>query len=187
MNKKILLLALLLLLPFLALRAQELVVPEGFEIVDSLVFVPLSAEDTTISGQTIYSVMSGNVSFSQPAAVQDALARHIENNAQKQMNGYRIRIFFDNKQTARGDSEAAVGRFKAKYPGYAAYRTFTNPFVKVTVGDFRTHAEALAALRQIKVDCPSAFIVRERFRYPALGDDSFRVDTIRIVRRQNAE
>ena len=187
MNKKTLLLALLALLPLLTLRAQELVVPEGYETVDSLVYVPLSVEDTTLTGQNIYSVMSGNVSFTQPVSVQDALAKHVENNAQKQMNGYRIRIFFDNKQTARGDSEAAVGRFKAKYPGYAAYRTFTSPFFKVTVGDFRTRAEALAALKQIKIDFPSAFIVRERFRYPALGEDSFRVDTIRIVRRQNPE
>ena len=188
MNKKtLLILALLLLLPLTGLRAQELVVPEGYEVVDSLIYVPLSVEDTTISGQTIYSAMSGNVSITQPAAVQDALSRHIESNAQKQMNGYRIRIFFDNKQTARGDSEAAVGRFKAKYPGYSAYRTFTSPFFKVTVGDFRTRAEALAALKQIKIDFPSAFIVRERFRYPALGDDSFRVDTLRIVRRKPLE
>ena len=106
MNKKILLL-LLFLLPLPGLRAQELVVPEGYEVVDSLIYVPLSVEDTTISGKTIYSVMSSNVSFTQPVAVQDALSKHIENNASKQMNGYRIRIFFDNKQTARGDSEAA--------------------------------------------------------------------------------
>ena len=65
----------------------------------------------------------------------------------------------------------------------SAYRRFTSPYFKVTVGDYRNKSEALAALKDIKKDFPTAFIVRERFRYPSLGNTSaYKVDTLKILK-----
>ena len=167
----------------LAVRLGAQTAPEGYVLVDSLVFTPLSAVDSTLRGETIWSAMPDAVSVHQSGRSRIALADQTERNARKNFSGYRIRIFFDNKQSARGASEAAVSRFKALHPGTAAYRSFANPFFKVTVGDYRTKSEALAALQYIKPDFPTAFIVREKFKYPAINNNhAFKIDTLRILK-----
>lgn len=167
---------------FQALPAQNSV-PEGYILVDSLVFTPLSAVDSTLKGQSIWTAMPGSVRILQTSGTRRTVSAHIEKNARKTVQGYRIRIFFDNKQNSRGASEAALSRFKALHPGTAAYRTFSNPFFKVTVGDYRTRSEALAALQYIKPDFPSAFIVKEKLRYPAINNlKAFKVDTLKVLR-----
>ena len=60
-------------------------------------------------------------------------------------------------------------RFKGMFPDVAAYRTYSNPFFKVTVGDFRTKSEATRLLQQVKGSFPSAFIVKETINYPPVG------------------
>ena len=84
------------------------------------------------------------------------------------MDGFRVRIFFDNKQTARTESEQIVEDFTATYPGTAVYRIYENPYFKVTVGDFRTKSEAMRFMRRIRKTYPQAFITREIIRYPPL-------------------
>ena len=99
------------------------------------------------------------------------------------MNGFRVRIFFDNKQNSRGASEAAMNRFKGAFPGIPAYRSFTSPHFKVTVGDFRTKSEALRLLQAVKGMFPSAFIVKERINYPAADrGHAYVADTVQVYR-----
>lgn len=178
--KKILSAIALILFSGLALNAQA---PQGYEWADSLVYTPVSAIDKDLQGRDIYSAMPENVTIHQAPALKDSLARYITRNEKRTVNGYRIRIFFDNKQDSRGASEAVAGRFRALYPGYNVYRSFANPFFKVTVGDFRTKSEANVALRVIVNDFPSAFVVREKFRFPALDPASYTVDTVRVLRK----
>ena len=165
----------------IALRAQT--APEGYQYVDSLVFTRLSDVDSTLAGQNVFSVMPEGVQVNQAANVRNAVEMTPRSSSTQMVSGYRIRIFFDNSQTARRESEAALYRFKVKNPGVAAYRSFASPYFKVTVGDYRNKSEALAALQSIRKDFPSAFIVRERFRYPSLGNTSaFKVDTLKILK-----
>jgi hypothetical protein len=84
------------------------------------------------------------------------------------MEGFRVRIFFDNKQTARAESEQIVEDFSTKHPGIAVYRIYENPYFKVTVGDFRTKSEAVRFMHRIRRTYPQAFITREIIRYPPL-------------------
>lgn len=171
----------ILLLAAESLRAQT--PPEGYQYVDSLVFTRLSDVDSTLAGQSVFSVMPEGVSVNQDGSIRNAVEMKASGSSRQMVGGYRIRIFFDNSQTARGESEAALYRFKVKNPGVAAYRSFVSPYFKVTVGDYRNKSEALAALKTIKRDFPTAFIVRERFRYPALGNTSaYKVDTLKILR-----
>lgn len=127
-----------------------------------------AAVDSTLIGKSIFNLMP-NVTIHQSQNILTAMNRQISSNSSRKVSGFRVRIFNDNKQNSRGASEAAMARFKGMYPGVAAYRTYSNPFFKVTVGDFRTKSEAMQLMQSIKGSFPSAFIVKETINYPPVG------------------
>ena len=63
-------------------------------------------------------------------------------------------------------SGGAYGTFLKIFKGIPAYRSYVNPYFKVSVGDFRTKAEAMEKLIHIKRVFPAAFIVKEKIRFP---------------------
>ncbi|MCQ2184912.1 MAG: hypothetical protein MJY62_05840, partial [Bacteroidales bacterium] len=154
------------------LRGQDLIpytpgqeVPSGYEVVDSLVNVPIPLIDTSLVGRSVFDVMpsasdgdKGTVSVHQSRELQEAMASHVLSNGKRTIPGFRVRIFFDNKRTSRGDSESARQRFERLYPGIKTYRTYSNPYFKVTVGNFRTRSEAMEMLSGISRNFPSAFV-----------------------------
>ena len=146
---------------------------------DSLVYVPAASLDESLVGQSVFN----SVTVHQSQAIANAIASKIERNKSRKIAGYRVRIFFDNKQNARTASEAAMGRFKAAYPGHGAYRSFASPYFKVTVGDFRTKSEAMQLMRSLKSDFPSAFVVKENINYPIVDrSHAYVVDTVAVAR-----
>ena len=169
-----------------SLRAQEIVVPQGYQLVDSVVVRQSAQMDTTLAGKDIFSLLGngkGNVTVIQSERIRNGMSRHIEENKTEKISGYRVRIYFDNKQNSRGASEEAQRRFQASHPGIMAYRSFTSPFFKVTVGDFRTRSEAIQLMQQISGEYPTAFIVKETINYPVVDKkDSYIIDTLRLVR-----
>lgn len=145
---------------------------------DSLVYVPASTVDESLQGKNIFNY----VTVHQSQSIANAMSSKIERNKSRKMTGYRVRIFFDNKQNARNASEAAMNRFKAAYPGHGAYRTFASPYFKVTVGDFRTKSEAMQMMQRLKGDFPSAFVVKENINFPIVDKaHSYVVDTVRVA------
>ena len=169
---------------------QEFVIPEGFELVDSIVYRPAAAVDTLLVGRNILDIMpkkdSGafsNVNVNQTPQIDTALMQHVVSNASRTLSGYRVRIFFDNKQTARVASEETLKRFESMYHDVVAYRTYANPYFKVTVGDFRTKSEAMALLERIRYEFPSAFVVKENISFPVVDtENAFVVDTVKVLR-----
>ena len=159
-------------------------IPEGYTVVDSLVFTRVSAIDMTIAGRDIFSLLPEDVRVYQSDAIRAAVERRVAVNETENFQGYRIRIYFDNSQKAREASSSILYVFRVRHPGIPAYRTFDSPNFKVTVGDFRTRSEALSALKSLQSEYPSAFIVREKFKYPSMsGENDFKVDTVRVFRR----
>jgi hypothetical protein len=167
---KILLLLVLLLFGAPALRAQSLETEEMTEIEHAGDEVQV---DSTLVGRDVFSALPEGVVVRQSPAVRAALGRQVTANAGKSYSGFRIRLFFASNRTAREESASVIRRFNEMYPHIEAYRSFSSPNFKVTVGNFRTRLEAEALLRKLKPDFPDAFIVRERFKYPSIG----RVDT----------
>lgn len=171
-----------------ALSAQT--VPDGYELVDSVVYRPVSAVDTTLAGKDVFLVMPSrragddvDVIVRQSDNIQASMRQHIESNSKRTIPGYRVRIFFDNKQTARTESENTLKKFNGLFPDVMAYRIYANPYFKVTVGDFRTKSEAMALLARIKGDFPSAFVVKENIAYPVVdSDNAVVVDTVKVLR-----
>lgn len=153
--KKFLIIAILALFPGLVLRAQEYRVDNGASQVDS-----------TLMGRSILSVMGSGVTVNQSRTMRSALDSYISNNAAKKLTGYRIRVYFDNGQSARMRSESIARSVSNAFPGIGVYRTFESPNFKVTVGDFRTKDEALKVYHSLKATYPTAIILRETINYP---------------------
>ena len=127
-----------------------------------------SRVDSTLVGRSIFNLLpsreKGNkatVTVRQSPEIKEAFNRQVAANASKRVVVYRIRIYNDNKQNARSASESAMNRFKAMYPGVAAYRSYVNPFFKVTVGNFHSRPEADRMLQQLRGSFPTAFVVKE--------------------------
>lgn len=169
---------------------EQIVVPDGYELVDSLIYRPVSTVDTTLVGKDVFAVMpsrdmgtSAGVTVNQTDAVRDAMRRQVEVNGSRTLSGYRIRIFFDNKQTARVESEETLKRFESLFHDVVAYRTYANPYFKVTVGDFRTRSEAMAHLERIRREFPSAFVVKENIEFPVVDmEHAYVTDTVKVLR-----
>lgn len=189
-------LSILLISLMVGLFAPESVaqtVPDGYELVDSVVYRPVAAVDSTLAGKDIFLVLpSGkagddvNVEIHQSDLIRNSTRQHISSNAKRNSTGYRVRIFFDNRQTARNESENTLKRFKQLFPEVAAYRIYANPYFKVTVGDFRTKTEAMSLLTRIKGAFPSAFVVKESIEYPVVDSDNAVVaDTVKVLRPVN--
>ena len=173
-----------------SVSAQEIEVPKGYELVDSLVYRHVSGVDTLLVGKDVFHIMplkanggNADVEIYQSQEVANALRKQIQDNFKRTMNGYRVRIFFDNKQTARVESEETIKKFEAMYHDVKAYRTYANPYFKVTVGDFRTKSEAMELLARIKREFPSAFVVKESIEFPVVDkDNAYIVDTVKVLR-----
>lgn len=169
---------------------QEIVIPEGYELVDSVIYRPAAAVDTALVGKNIYQVLPSKdrgsvaeVVLHQTDSIYSAMDSHLKDNASRTLSGYRIRIFFDNKQSARVASEEALKKFESLFHDVSAYRSYANPYFKVTVGDFRTKSEAMSYLERIRKDFPSAFVVKENIAFPVIDkDNSFVTDTIKVMR-----
>ena len=84
------------------------------------------------------------------------------------------------------ESEETLKKFESKYHDVKAYRTYANPYFKVTVGDFRTKSEAMDLLSRIKREFPTAFVVKESIEFPVVDkDNAYVVDTIKVLRPIN--
>lgn len=186
--KRINILTVILVISFSAFNAitasaQQTDVPEGYELVDSVIYRPVASVDSTLAGKNIFNVLPSEVNVRQSQQIANSMKSHVASNASRTMSGYRVRIFFDNKQTARTESEAALNKFRGLYPDVKAYRIYANPYFKVTVGDFRTKSEAMALLARIKGAFPSAFVVKENIEYPVVDKDNAVIaDTIKVMR-----
>jgi len=139
--------------------------------IDTLAVTPSISLDSTILGKSIFDVLpsrskgdSAGVVINQDPSVRSALKYRTASNTFKEINGYRVRIYFSNAQNARSASSEAAARFAELFPGYPVYRSYINPNFKVTVGDFRTESEALRLRESVKGVFPAAFIVKEKIK-----------------------
>lgn len=170
--------------------AQVLDAPEGYEYVDSLVYTPKASVDSSLVGKDVFRDMPSRnhgdpatVEIGQSELLERSMRQHIQKNSSRTLSGYRVRIFFDNKQSARHESEQTLKRFRTMYPDVAVYRTYTNPYFKVTVGDCRTKSEAMKLLSRIKANFSGAFVVKENIEYPLVDDEAaYTVDTVKVLR-----
>ncbi|MCD7969470.1 MAG: hypothetical protein LUF87_03870 [Alistipes sp.] len=131
----------------------------------------LIAGATTASGQDAAAVVGrlsvpdgpGGASITVTEKGEAASIVRMASSARRntRVNGYRVRIFFDNKQNARGQANAALNRFRELYPGIPADMKYDVPDFKVTAGYCLTNEEAIILWGRIKNQFPKAFLIPE--------------------------
>ena len=96
----------------------------------------------------------GKVQVVQEACVTSLMNKkksEWENKTQLTFNGYRVQVYMGNRQrTSKTEAESRENRIKAKFPEYNTYISFSSPFWKLRVGDFRYHADALVFAQKLK-------------------------------------
>lgn len=126
----------------------------------------LARMDSTYVGKSILSVIGPGAEINQTTQVRQALYNYVSSNASKSVQGYRIRVFYDNSPQARVRSESIAAYLRAQYPETGVYRSFESPNYKVTIGDFRTKDEALKIYNALKGTYPTAYIIKENINFP---------------------
>lgn len=135
----------------------------GAQQLDSLTRASM---DTTLVGRDIMTLVGSKVTVTQSMPVRAALNNYIHSNGGKKIQGYRIRVFYDNSPQARTRSESIAAYVRSQFPENGVYRTFEAPNYKVTVGDFRSKEEALKIYMALKSIYPTAYIIKESINYP---------------------
>lgn len=111
----------------------------------------------------------GNITIHQPAALDSLLVRQLapagveakteaaeETASRQSRSGYRVQIFEDNNpHTARRQAEAYNARMHSEFPHINSYISFNSPYWRVKAGDFKSRAEAEAALSELRQAFPS--------------------------------
>lgn len=93
--------------------------------------------------------------------IDSLLFRNMDRRLKYKDLGYRVLIFSQSGNHSKNGALEAKSYFEFIYPETKAYISFEEPYFKVKVGNFYNRYEAEIFLRQIKLDYPYAFIVRD--------------------------
>lgn len=123
-----------------------------------------------------------NVNIIQPEELNKRLMRHEHSSAVEsgelkrggamtKLVGYRIQVFMDNNQrTAKSEAQIKERNITSRFPQIGTYLSYTPPYWRLRVGDFRTREEAVEMMSQIKKEFPGyareIIIVRDRVNVP---------------------
>lgn len=85
--------------------------------------------------------------------------------------GYRVQVFSDNNaRTARNEARSKQRAVGTRFAQYRTYVTYSTPYWRVKVGDFRTQEEANSAATAIRRAFPGfaneVRVVRDRINIP---------------------
>ncbi len=118
---------------------------------------------------------TARVRLFQDSRLTDRLARNAGNSASfgtpshMTVRGYRIQVFSDNNQRhSKDEAYQKASVIKNLFPDMSTYVTFTSPFWRLRVGDFRSYEEANAKLVELKEAFP-------RFREMRIVKDMIRL------------
>lgn len=151
--------------------------------------IPFSnAQDTSAQNRNVTSIFDslqdtgpgmGSVVIHQPDAVRNMVGKRLHGNNVEEsngeyfliMDGFRTQIFSGNNQRSSKDEAFRKEKeIKEIFPELPTYVTYTAPFWKLRVGDFRSHDEAYHMLRSLKDAFPSygkeMYIVSEKIKIP---------------------
>jgi hypothetical protein len=106
-----------------------------------------------------------NVTITADSNIDSLLKKRIElNSGKKTMQGYRIQLFYGQRQKAL-DIKAQFIRY---YPDEVVHLVYEAPNFKVRVGDFRSKNEAYPLYYDLKRKFAGCFLVRDEINFPKL-------------------
>ncbi len=109
------------------------------------------------------------ITLVQDKRVNELVNLHVASNESEKglMPGFRVQIFFGASKKNALKEKAG---FVEKLPDYKGYVIYDAPYFKVRVGDFRTHLEAQKLHKELYMDYPGAFIVKDMIPIPDWED-----------------
>lgn len=158
--RKYLTLAAVLLASAAVMRAEEPPADSVMAVTDTLALQDSVAE-RYMSYDSLMAYLGDAVIMSD--SLEKAMTEQVEKNKARKTQVYRVRIYFDNSKDARTISQQIVDTFSVYHPGVPVFRSYDNPYFKVTVGEFRTKSDAMRFLEAIRKEYPTVFLVRESF------------------------
>ena len=121
----------------------------------------------------------GEVIVHQSAAIEQLIGERMagvnvettDSVAYLKIQGYRTQVFSGNNQRASKDEAFSKEKeIKELFPDIPTYVSYTAPFWKLRIGDFRSHEEAYHMMRQLMAAFPKygkeMYIVREEIKIP---------------------
>lgn len=110
----------------------------------------------------------GTVVINQSMHISQLLNDRLwQNTKNPGMQGFRVRIFLETGQNARSRSNQVMYAFMEKYPGVKVYQDYSNPYWKISVGDFRNKESAQKFYQKLLGEYPKAFLVPDWINFPS--------------------
>lgn len=114
------------------------------------------------------STMAQDLDISQDPRVDSLIFLHKKiNELDSLVSGYRVQIYFESGNYSKDLAIEIAEKFKEDYPLVPYYLSFSEPYYRIRVGDFRTIIEAKGFLKDIIKDYPAAFEVKDRIYFPS--------------------
>lgn len=136
----------------------------GLTILLTMLALAMSAQSQKAKHEDIFKDLAktqpgyGTVKLQQNPKVNLLVNRKIKENEVKKyitFSGYRIQVYMDNNQKkSKDEAYAREKKLKEKYEDLTTYISFSSPFWKLRVGDYRTHADALVMAKKLREDFP---------------------------------
>jgi hypothetical protein len=128
---------------------------------DIVSHITAGGTNTIVQPQALAKLLhrSGSVAMTQPIGMekdadleeaQPAAATHAVRTA-----GFRVQVFSDNRPAAKGEARSKGRAISERFPEMRTYVTYTSPYWRLKVGDFRTKREAEDAAEAIRQAFPS--------------------------------
>ncbi len=135
-----------------------------------LFLIVLSAACTGLKAQTIDAFKTASASadslsgavvriYEAPSAAEAVAKYSALTQPVSSINGYRIRIYAGNNQSARSEATSAQSQCSSLFD-VPVFLTYENPYFMVSCGNCLSQEEAIMLLAKIRTYFPKAFIVQ---------------------------
>lgn len=101
---------------------------------------------------------SGKVTIKQDPKMKSLMKKKLSANDEKTyvtFSGYRVQVYMGNlPKKSKVEALEREKKIKEKYPDVTSYLTFSSPFWKLRLGDFRVQTDAMVFAQKILTDFP---------------------------------
>ncbi|MFT3740321.1 MAG: SPOR domain-containing protein [Breznakibacter sp.] len=104
----------------------------------------------------------GQVELVQDNGIADLVKTHVEANKRfSSIDGFRIQVYSGSGTQSKKEAQDAKSLAMSSFPEHKVYLTFTAPFWRVRVGNFRNKSESLQMYYQLKRVFPNCYPVKD--------------------------
>jgi hypothetical protein len=105
---------------------------------------------------------SGYVDLQQDAGIADLVKMDVEANTKLgTIDGFRIQLYSGSGSASKKEAQDAKSAAMSAFPDQKVYLTFTAPFWRVRVGNFRNKSESLPVYYRLKRTFPNCYPVKD--------------------------